>query len=155
MSRSQPTVFVFWSDAFEEAAAVLFVSELRRLGLRVKVVGLRGPQAAGIHGLALLPDLTLGQALPAASQSCCVVLPCPVKRLQMVKNELRLHTFFQQAAANGALFVIGQAEGEGSVGHQNGFVQLAQALNYPPLETLLAFITALADQLQQCQSAQK
>jgi len=155
MSRSQPTIFVFWSDAFEEAAAVLFVSELRRLGLRVKVVGLRGPQAAGIYGLTLLPDLTLGQALPGASQSCCVVLPCPVKRLQMVKNELRLHTFFQQAAANGALFVVGQVEGEDSVGHKNGFSQLTQALNYPPLETLLAFITALADQLQQRQSAQK
>lgn len=35
-------IFVLWAANFDEAAASVFVSELRNAGLRVQVVGLHG-----------------------------------------------------------------------------------------------------------------
>src|SRR4051794_590737 len=107
ISRMQQTIFVLWGNNFEEAAAAIFVSELRQAGLRVKVVGLRGPTAPGVHGLALMPDLTLGQALPLAGKASGIVLPCAAKRLSQLANDPRFIDFFQQADANHALFVLG------------------------------------------------
>lgn len=149
MNRSQSTVFVLWSQYFEEAPAALFVSELRQAGLHVKVVGLRGAHTPGIHGLVLVPDLTLGQALACANRSSCVVIPCPVKRLQMLKNDLRLSDFFQQAAANNALFVIGQADMTATSGESKGFTGLGETINYPPADALVAFVREVAQLLTQ------
>ncbi len=64
MPRTQDYVFVLWGDRFEEVAATIFVAELRQAGLRVKVVSLTRRRVNGGHGLALLPDLTLEEALP-------------------------------------------------------------------------------------------
>ncbi len=56
-------VFVLWATNFDEAAASVFVSELRDAGLRVQVVGLHGQQIAGARGLVLGADMWLDEAL--------------------------------------------------------------------------------------------
>jgi hypothetical protein len=75
-------VFVLWGDNFEEATAVIFVTELRRTGRLVKLVGLHPPPINGARGVALVPDLMLDQAP-------------------------RLGEFFCRAHSNKAKFVIG------------------------------------------------
>ena len=107
MPHAKAYVFVLWAHQFEEATATIFVSELRRAGLRVKVVGLTQRRSAGVCGLALLPDLTLEQALPLASHTLCLVIPCTSPAAKRLKNDPRLADFFGQAHANQAKFVIG------------------------------------------------
>ncbi|NJN98486.1 MAG: DJ-1/PfpI family protein [Anaerolineales bacterium] len=75
MARHRDYVFVLWADQFEEAPATIFVTELREAGLRVKVVGATPAPISGLHGLALVPDLTLDQALTLLAQVICLIIP--------------------------------------------------------------------------------
>lgn len=103
--------FVLWADHCEETAATIFITELRKAGLRVKVVGLSRKQATGVFGMALVPDLTLEQALPLAAQTRCFIIPCSLQVAQRLKNAPHLQAFLDQARANRAKFVIGQTSG--------------------------------------------
>ena len=150
MNRLQPILFVLWSHYFEEAPAVLFITELRQAGLCVKVVGLRGAQAPGVHGVVLQPDLTLGQALRLVHRASCVVLPCPAKRITALQNDPRLLEFFQQAAHNAALFVVAQDEQDRNGAAPNIVACFGQALHYPSMEALLPFVREVAGTLAQC-----
>jgi 4-methyl-5(b-hydroxyethyl)-thiazole monophosphate biosynthesis len=106
MIERQGYVFVLWANNFEEVAATVFVSELREAGLRVKIVGLTGPNSRGTHGLGLVPDLTLDQALPLACQTCCLVIPGPASSFKTLQNDPRLHRFFEKVRSVQAWFVI-------------------------------------------------
>lgn len=113
--KSQPTrttlyAFILWGERFEEEVATIFATELRRIGICVKIVGLTGLQAAGIHGLVLTADFTLGQALPLANQAMCVVVPCSASVLQRSEDDPRVPQFFREAMANHAQFVISGGE---------------------------------------------
>lgn len=100
-----PYVFVLWGDKFEEETATIFVTELRRVGIRVKVVGVSGPSATGLHGLTLRPDMMLGEASPLAQQATCVILPCDLGIFKRIQEDPRITTFLHKAADNGARFV--------------------------------------------------
>lgn len=100
-------IFVLWGHNFDEQMATIFVTELRRAGWLVKVVGLTPGTLSGVHGLALLPDLTLGQALPLASRAVCIIIPTTSLDFDYLHTDPRLHNFIQQATVHGAQFVIG------------------------------------------------
>ena len=104
----QGYIFVLWADNFEEVAATVFISELREAGLRVKVIGLTGPRSRGAHGLVLVPDLTLDQALPLACQASCLVIPCLASNFKGLKNDPRLSQFFEQVRLVQARFIINE-----------------------------------------------
>lgn len=108
MSRPEGYIFVLWGDKFDEVAAVIFVTELRKAGFLVRLVGLTPPQIKGRHGLGLVPDLMLEQALPKAAQAICVIIPCPAYQVKHFKNDPRVSELFDQAHSNKAQFVIGQ-----------------------------------------------
>lgn len=108
--------FVLWADRFDETLAALFVAELRKAGLRVKLVSLAGQPSSGAYGLTLVPDLTLEQALPMAPQASCVVIPCGDAGLKRLKNDPRLQAFLVQTHEAGATFII----------HQSGVADLAR-----------------------------
>jgi putative intracellular protease/amidase len=99
--------FVLWADRFDEVAAVVFVAELRRAGLRVRLVGLPGPSFVGIHGLALAPDLTLDEALDQAARLACLVAPCDASALARSANDPRLAELLERAAALDAPVLAG------------------------------------------------
>lgn len=109
MSKSNGIIFVLWGEQFEEAVTAIFVTELREVGRRVKVVGLTSQRISGAHGLVLVPDLTLDQALPLATQADCLVVPPSVYGLKRLKNDPRLQDFFGQALANQARLVLAQS----------------------------------------------
>ena len=108
MSNSNGYIFLLWGERFEEAVATIFVTELREAGLRVKMVGLTLRRISGSHGLVLVPDLTLDQALPLATQATCLVIPHSTYGLKRLKNDPRLREFFDQALANQARLVLAQ-----------------------------------------------
>jgi len=108
MFKSRDYVFVLWGDKFEEATATIFVTAFREAGLRVKVIGLTAQRMSGAHGLALVPDLTLDQALPLAANAICVILPYSSLGIKRLRNDPRIAEFFSRANSNNARFVFGQ-----------------------------------------------
>lgn len=108
--RTTLYAFILWGDRFDEEVAAIFATELRRIGICVKIVGLTGLQAAGIHGLVLTADWTLGQALPLANQAICVVVPCSASVLQRSEDDPRVQQFFREAMTNQAHFVISNSD---------------------------------------------
>lgn len=88
--RQHSYIFVLWGEQFDEVLAVLAITTLRAAGQRVKVVGLHGPCAKGAHGLGLLADLTLDQALPLVAQASGVVIPCTMSDLARAERDPRV-----------------------------------------------------------------
>ena len=107
MTRNQAIVFVLWADNFDEVATAVFVTELRKAGLRVKVVGLTPRQLSGIYGLILVPDLTLDQALAVAEQAICLVIPHNLQGVWSLDYDPRVKQLFISISANQGRFVIG------------------------------------------------
>ncbi|MEM7129682.1 MAG: hypothetical protein AAF702_25345 [Chloroflexota bacterium] len=102
--------FILWGEHFEEATAAIFVTKLRQAGLCVKLVGLAGQRPIGKNGLALYPDITLGEALTMAEQASCVVLPCDASTLKHIESDPRILDFFQKSRGNDAKFVVSTAD---------------------------------------------
>ena len=101
-------IFVLWGDQFEAVSATVFVTELREIGLRVKLVSFNRTRITGTHGLTLHPDLTLEQILPLANKAISIIIPCGSLGTKQLENDPRLASFFRQAHESGAQFVIGQ-----------------------------------------------
>lgn len=106
MPRSEDLTFVLWADRFDEAATALFVTELRKAGLRVRLLSMNTHVTAGAHGLALVPDLTLEQAMPLAGRARCVVVPAETGTVRTLQDDPRVQDFLALASANGACIVM-------------------------------------------------
>lgn len=102
--------FILWGDKFDEQVATVFATELRRLGVCVKIVGLAGLQAAGAHGLVIAADLTLGHALPLVDKAICVVIPCNAATLRRSEDDPRLTELFKRALVHNAQFVVNHSD---------------------------------------------
>lgn len=151
MVASQCCCLVLWGEQCDEAAAALFVTNLRAAGLRVWVVGVSGKRLTGAHGLGLLTDLALDQALALAPTVICLILPCDGERLARLLNDPRLVTLLQVGAAQQAHFLL--AGNEGSTAPARHLADLFAGLQvgfYPAAETLLPFIQRLIDTLKAC-----
>jgi hypothetical protein len=147
MSKFSDYVFVLWGDQFEEVAATIFVTELREAGLRVKVVGLTPRRISGAYGLALVPDLTLDQALSLAAKAVCLVIPYRSRGLKRLKNDPRLRDFFSRVQANKARFVIGQLNGDDLANLDLFPISADNVVVYPDKEELVEFARELAGSL--------
>lgn len=134
-------VFVLWATNFDEAAASVFVSELRNAGLRVQVVGLHGQQIAGAHGLVLGVDRLLDDALRYAGQARCLVIPASLRSLATYEDDPRLRQFIEQVQTAGARIVAADDD--------YAAVQLLpeSVEVYPPGEDVFQFARQLARSL--------
>lgn len=148
-------IFVLWGSNFNEAAATIFVTELRQAGLRVKVVGLDGDSPVGVNGLALVPDMPLSKALPLAKRARCVIVPCDACQWQRIHDDPRLTDFLRQSQQGGARLI---SEGGQRVHTPPVDVLRSTAAayrydsnstisHYPPPEALTFFVRALAESL--------
>ena len=108
MFEPKDYIFILWGHQFEALAAAVFVTELREIGLRVKLVSFDRTRIRGTHGLTLHPDLTLEQALFLANKAIAVIIPSGSLGTKQLENDPRLAGFFHQAHQSGAQFVIGQ-----------------------------------------------
>jgi hypothetical protein len=124
-------VLVLWGQGFDEVAASIFVAELRRLGERVQLVGLNRQQLAGHHGLTLVPDLPLGQALSVASRIQSIIVPAPLATLQQFSYDPRLAELLGRAMDNHALLVLNAMPSQ-----EHSRVLFQPASHSPPLPKL-------------------
>lgn len=107
MSQAGDYIFVLWGNGFDETTATIFITELRRAGLYVKLVGLTQRRSAGAYGLALVPDVTLEEILHLAGRTMCLVVPYASAGNKHLRNDPRLSDFFDRVHANQAKFIIG------------------------------------------------
>ncbi len=149
MIASQRCCFVLWGEQCDEAAAALFVTNLRAAGLRVWVVGVSGKRLTGAHGLGLMTDLALDQAIALAPAVICLILPCDSERLARLLNDPRLVTLLQAGAAQRTQFLLAGKEGDtASAHHLADLFAGLQVGFYPAADTLLPFIQQLIDTLK-------
>lgn len=147
MAKYQPYVFVLWGEGFREVEAAIFVTKLREAGLRVKVVGLTPYQPSGAYGLALVPDLSLDQALPLAARAIGVIIPATLPGLKRLQNDPRAGDFFRQADLHQARFILGAMD-QTEVARLEWFPFSEERVTfYPPCENLVVFAQELATQL--------
>lgn len=135
-------VLVLWGQGFDELAASIFISELRQLGIRVKVVGLNMQQNTGQHGLALVPDLTLDKALRTAKRSCCIIVPATWAALQQFNYDPRLTKLLYIAMNNQALVLVAPPQPPQPANQQKQELRLPTLtlLEYPDVEDLMTFV---------------
>ena len=112
------------------------------MGRRVKLVGLKHQQIAGQHGLTLVPDLSLGQALQAGKQTPCIIIPAPLAALQQFSYDPRLAELLQLATENEAVFLVAALPADKSLLQLNALppFETLRMMTYPVIEELLSFI---------------
>ncbi|MCB0213075.1 MAG: hypothetical protein KDJ52_27275 [Anaerolineae bacterium] len=137
-------VFVLWSEGFDEKIASIFVTILRDAGLLVKVVGLTMHNTGGAHGLVLVPDLTLDQALPLAPSTLCMIIPSLSRWSNRLNNDPRVQKFIEQAHFNQAIFVVGQQAAISSMKLQQSSLHKENIIVFPEDEYIITFARKLA-----------
>lgn len=149
MPNARTYVFVLWGEQCEELTAAVFVSELRGAGLLVKIVGLSGLRAAGTRGMALVPDITLGEALLLAPRAACVILPCASTTLMRLAHDPRLQEFCEQALTNQAQFVVASSGFRilSAIGISLPQTMTASIVTYPAGGALIDFAQSVAQSL--------
>jgi hypothetical protein len=140
--------FVLWGADCEETMAVIFITAFRSAGLRVKLVGVNGGRIRGAHGLCLLPDLPLHDALPLARHAQSVIIPCAGEGLQRFAKDPRLYKFLQRSQANNAQFVMLEGE-ETPLITELGLLTSPGGLRLLPLVDQVEECVRCADQLVQ------
>lgn len=149
MTPSQRCCFVLWGDQCDEAAAALFVTTLRAAGLRVWVVGISGKRIGGAHGLQLVADLALDEALSRAAGAVCVVVPCTASVLAHFLYDPRvrhlLETLQQQQVP--LLMATDNKTSTDPAARLDITLVPKRLTLYPTGELLLPFIEALAARL--------
>ena len=144
MADTKHYVFVLWGEGFDEAVAAILVTELRELGLLVKVIGLIPGQINGARGLALAPDLTLDQALPLASQTVGLIIPAVSRWSESFNNDPRLHQLFEQALSHQAIVVIGHWDDATAANLRLPLLTNDHIIIYPQAADLFKFAHELA-----------
>ncbi|MCB9077902.1 MAG: hypothetical protein H6631_09940 [Anaerolineaceae bacterium] len=148
MPRSRGWVAVLWGANFDEKAAAIFVTELRAAGLWVKLVGLSPLHISGSHGLVLVPDFTLDQALAAAQDVIGVIIPYASPGIKRLKNDPRLRLFCEQAARNEAKFIVDRILSDPLAEIGLFYTAVEKLILYPSSETLVEFARQAAGMLR-------
>lgn len=154
LSKTTSLTLLLWSDGFDEVAASVFAIELRKIGLRVELVGVGRVQASGRHGLVLGADITLSEALELAGRAICVIIPCSAAELRHVDNDPRIARLLAQAGENQALFVVRQRELVNETPLKTLSLAAENVANYGAEDDLIGFAHAVANRLANQLAAQ-
>jgi stage V sporulation protein SpoVS len=144
--QQRKMVFVLWANHLEETVASVFVTELRRMGLPVKIIGLQRQALVGSFGLAMVPDLTLEQAAPQFCQACCLILPGPIERMNIFSQHPRLCELMAFIAIQGIFVVAASPAGTEQIGNAEYSSSIAPLI-YPIDDGLFSFARNLASRL--------
>ncbi len=98
-------IFVLWGAQFDEIAAAIFITQLRDIGLRVKVVSPARKKMLGEYGVGLFSDNTIERALRFLPKVVSIVIPCGLKGAETLQDE-RFSKLFEEAHSNQIKFLI-------------------------------------------------
>lgn len=101
MSHTQPTALVLWGDYFDEAAAVRYITERRKEGLRVKLVAVHSRCAKGMYGIKVTADLTVEEALSQANAISQLFVPCCPSQFMQLCLDPRIESLVKLARERG------------------------------------------------------
>jgi len=109
---NQKCVLIVIADGFEEADAIVILSLLRQAGLCVKSVGLTSGLICSVHGVLVMPDLTLAdlECLTEAPPIGMVILSEGSHSLSRLEADPRVHRLLRQVVAQRGQIVT-SAEG--------------------------------------------
>lgn len=147
MDSSADYILILWDRDFDEVEAIIFISALRSAGLRTKVVGLGGVGQAGHLGVAIIPDLMLGQALDLLRMTKCIVVPCHPKHWARLADDPRYRTLMTQAVQRGITVVMQESEAIERRAPWGRSPPPESALLAYQNESVTEFAVSLADQL--------
>ncbi len=108
----QRCIIIVVAHGFDEAETISLMSILRQAGLCVKSLGMTSGLVNGVHGICLMPDLTLSDldSLVKTTTFSVVILPENKQCLNRLEADPRLHNFLRQVLAQGCQIVV-NAEG--------------------------------------------
>ncbi len=114
MSRSSAPKYALAivAEGFEEMETIMILASLRQAGQCIKLVGLTSGPVSSLHGIWLLPDLTLADLSTATGDRPvdAVLLPAGEQTLSRLEIDPRIHRLLRQVAAQGGK-VIASREG--------------------------------------------
>lgn len=119
MPTTRDRCFVLWADRFDEAVAAIFVTELRKAGLRTSLVRAAGQNDTGANGLTLVPDMGIDEGRAVADRATCVVIPCNSAAVQQLRIDPRVDEFLGVALAPDVMLVIGEEANELAVWNES------------------------------------
>lgn len=140
-------VLVLWCDAFDELAATSFTTTLRRAGLRVKLVGLSFARSTGAGGIALVPEITLEQAMSLCDLASAVILPAGAGAIRRMNDDPRPGELISRTCQRHAVLVT-SSEAAGALAELVARCGAAPVvLTYPNNLTVIEFALRLAEHL--------
>lgn len=143
--RSNRLIIVLWAAQFDPVAAAIFVAELRKLGLHVKIVSLSMKKMPGNNGLALYHDMTLSEAFNMIGKISGIIVPCRLAGAQYFRNDPRASRLFREASLNEIPIVIGHMD-QKTLSTLRLFPKdmINDLILYPEIEDLIEFAHHLA-----------
>ena len=123
-------IYVFLADGFEEAEALCPVDILRRGGVEVKTVGVTGKTVNGSHGIQVVADITVEEAVTDSLEG--IVLPGGLPGTTNLEKDATVQRFIDFCADKGLL--IGAICAAPSVLGHKGLLEGKNAICYPGFE---------------------
>ena len=123
-------IYVFLADGFEEAEALCPVDILRRGGVEVKTVGVTGKTVMGSHGIPVVADITVDEAVKEGLEG--VVLPGGLPGTTNLEKDSTVQDFLDYAYQND-LFFGAICAAPSVLGHK-GFLKGRKAICFPGFE---------------------
>ena len=106
----QPCALVLLADGFDETEVVVLLSTFRKAGLCIKTVGLTHGLLKSSSGIALLPDVTLSDAIKVMDidEIDLVILTGEAWHLARLAQDPRVHQFLRQVVSQEGMIVTAQ-----------------------------------------------
>lgn len=145
MSNKRDHCFVLWADRFDEAAAAIFVTEFRKVGLRTSLVRAAGQNDAGANGLTLVPDMSIDDSRAVADRAACVVIPCNTAAVQQLCMDPRVGEFLVVALTDNVKLVVGQQALGATLWNES--VAAVEVTLYSDQQSMLRLARRIAHQL--------
>ena len=115
------------AEGFEEIEAVTVVDLLRRAGIEVHTAALAGREVTGSHGITVLADIGLDDAV--AADYDMIVLPGGMPGADHLKKDARVVALLQQFASSGR-YTAAICAAPGVLAHA-GLLEGRAATSYP------------------------
>lgn len=100
--------YVLWGDGFDELMGVRLLAALRTLAIQSFLVGFRHQSMRGAHGITLVPNLALDEALVAVHDARWLIVPAQGTSHQPFIAEPRLGKLLTLLARQPTTVIVGQ-----------------------------------------------